>query len=258
MSDIEDKKQSGIGEVADSGIVTRAIKLEEPVLDVEARKKLIEEFSSKEVLIKEEEIPQLEPKLDRETEWPGVKNSEAYIPPPTRQRADPRRAYVLLALICIAGLFFVWDGYLEDKIFNANSIINRPVESVRFKSLEEPKHNVSSPVVLRTRLSNSEYGVSSRIKRMQEARKVRESKVLAAVAPADVSEKSNVKSGISTVWKIKSVEGQGQKVIVSMVDSDREVEISTGASLIEVGKITSIRRTAGKWYVVGSNKVISE
>jgi hypothetical protein len=260
----------------DLDIITKEINNKDVVAPVddkeEARKKMIEKFAMSENTVAETpDTSKSEVKEEVDRSYDASPFGETTEEEPRMELVAPpknhKKEIVLLVLIIIFGIWYIWTTYLEDSVFNVREVLNKPAvisqevkqkylvdNTPEFPSTEIQVNGASLDRLEEQNLAREEArrdAMEQRIARLEAKKKLMQAQSYNAdpvVQPSVISEK----------WKIKNVEENGLKVTVHMVGTDREINISTGDTVVEVGLINSIRKTDGKWYVIGSKKVISE
>lgn len=167
------------------------------------------------------------------------------------------------------------NTFSSDNVFKVEKIqervsVNKEVENLKalVEQYEEEKSALQNDLnnkkkyiarlednmgVLNRRVSSLD-NINKRLKQ----EKAEASKVIAVKSSAPKKSSYVNESNISSIWKIKSVSDYGQEAIVSMIGKDKDVQVSAGDSLVEVGYIKSIKKSDGNWFVVGSIKTIAE
>lgn len=308
MVDINDEVMSSDTEES-LEIVTNSINTEDgteekSVDDVEARRKKIEEFTMKQLgssAIVDSEIPQehqtIAPSEPKKAEFEPsfATEPEEIIPEPTREeltgvseeewpafealskqkesvapKKDPRRLYVLIALVFIVGggfLFFTLSANKDIVSYNATETQEFNLDALQ-KS--EDKEIPKRPDVYNQPGRQTNFGAGRKIEDMRASwSKKREvsSEIPGMIkyvkyegdTVKDMNSGSRLGGNISSVWKIKEIKNSGAAVVVYMTSNiDREIEISVGDVVSDAGVIRSVRKTNGEWYVIGSKKVIAK
>ncbi|MCV6599806.1 MAG: hypothetical protein OIF36_04970 [Alphaproteobacteria bacterium] len=159
------------------------------------------------------------------------------------------------------------NGFKVEKVQERVSV-NKELENLKalVSQYEEEKSNLQNDLNNKkkyiARLEDNMGVLNRRVSSLdninKRLRKEKQEAVKAVVKTTLKKESYINESNVSSIWKIKSVSDYGQYAIVSMVGKNKDVKISAGDSLVEVGYIKSIKKSDGQWFVVGSIKTIAE